>query len=231
MTTVLEKPLAIVPARGGSKRFPRKNVALLGGKPLIAWTVEAAVASGVFDQVWVSSDDAEICAAGEAAGGVSLARPAELAADNATVAQVCTAVARDFAARNQPYHAVYVLLPTSPLRKAASIRAAWDVYCSREADALVSVSPLAHPPEWALTIANGWVKPMDAAGYDTPRPQLVPKYRADGAHTIVSLKHLLATGSLIGPRTASIITPAGEAVDVDTPEDLAWAEFLLSRQG
>ena len=231
MAADVGKPLCIVPARGGSKRFPGKNVAPLAGKPLIAWTVEAAVASGVFERVWVSSEDDAILKAGAAAGGVALPRAGALAGDNVTVAEVCASVLHDSHARDEVYDAVYVLLPTSPLRRAASICAAWDVFRSRVADALISVARLAHPPEWALAVQDGWVSPIDAAGYDTPRPLLEPCYRADGGHTIVRAAHLLATGQLIAPRTVSFVTPADESVDIDEPDDLVWAEFLLSRQG
>lgn len=222
--------LAIVPARGGSKRFPRKNVAPLAGRPLIAWTVEAALNSGIFDRVWISSDDAEILRAGTLAGGTALPRGAELANDDATVAQVCQAAARELASRNGGSDAVYVLLPTSPLRSSASIERAWMRFVDSDADALASVSPLPHPPEWALAVEGGWVSPADPARYETPRRRLPQRYRADGSHSIVRTEWLIESGTLVGPRTLAFETPADEAVDIDGPQDLAWAEFLLAQR-
>jgi len=222
--------LAIVPARGGSQRFPRKNVAPLGGKPLLAWTVEAALASGVCSRVVVSSDNEEILHVGRAAGAVSVRRAAELATATATTAAVCAAYVRELDARGDRPDAVYVLLPTSPLRSAESIRRAWEFFAARNADALMSVQPLAHPPEWALAVEDGWVALADPAHYETPRTQLPLRFRADGAHTIVRAAHLLATGRFVGPRTLAFVSPAEEAVDIDEPGDLAFAEFLLSRR-
>jgi len=222
--------LCIVPARGGSKRFARKNVALLGGRPLIAWTIAAARDSGIFDRVWVSSDDAEILDVAVAAGAVPLVRRAELAGDTATVAQVCAAAAKQFADDGAAYAAAYVLLPTSPLRSAASIRAAWARFADSDADALMSVQPLAHPPEWALAVEAGCVAPADRERYETPRKLLPQRYRADGAHSIVRTEWLIAEQRLIGPRTLAFASPVEEAVDIDTPQDLAWAEFLLARR-
>lgn len=224
------KILAIVPARGGSKRLARKNLAPIGGRPLLAWTVASASESGIFEQIRVSSDDPEILAAATAAGGVPLVRPADLGADNATVAQVCSAALRALAAEGEEFSAVYVLLPTSPLRSAESIRRAWALFAESDADALASVRPLAHPPEWALDVEDGWVRPLDPVAYEIPRPALRTRFRADGAHSIVRARHLLASGSLIGPRTLAFVTPAQEAVDIDEPMDLEWAEFLLSRR-
>src|SRR5438094_83768 len=116
MTASVNKPLCIIPARGNSKRFYRKNVALLGGKPLLAWTIEAASKSGIFDHLWVSSEDDEILETAGRWGADPVRRPSSLAQDEVTVQELCLHVAKEtMAIPGSNYTAINVLLPTSPL--------------------------------------------------------------------------------------------------------------------
>ena len=114
MTEAATKPLCLIPARGGSKRFPRKNVALLAGKPLLAWTIEAAVQSDLFDDIWVSSEDLEICNVARDYGAQIHERLDELAGDRVTVVQVCRQFLETFPNGATNYAGLYVMLPTSP---------------------------------------------------------------------------------------------------------------------
>ena len=223
-------PLCIIPARGGSKRFPRKNIALLGQKPLIAWSIAAAGDSQLFENIWVSSEDESILALAEKHGGRPLPRAAELAGDNVTVAELCCATVDAFAARGEEYPAVYVLLPTCPFRRGKTIAAAWRLFEEQRADALMSVTPLKHPPEWALTSEEGWLRPVDAEGFEIPRPKLVPRYCCDGGHTIIRTEALRQRRGFMVERTVAFEAPVDERVDIDEPIDLAWAEFLLAQR-
>jgi CMP-N-acetylneuraminic acid synthetase len=221
--------LCVVPARGGSKRFPRKNVAPLQGKPLLAWTIEPALASNLFDgDVWVSSEDDAILEAAERSGGRPLARDGALAGDTVSVA----AVALDALARvGGNADAVYVMLPTSPFRTADTIRRAWAAFAQSDADALLSVVPLAYPSAWALARAeDGSLRPLDPVGYETPRQELTPGYRHDGGHAIVAAAPFRTRRELLAERTVAFEPPEEETVDVDEEIDLAWAEFLLARR-
>lgn len=227
--TTRSRVLALVPARGGSRRIPRKNIVPLGGKPLLAWTVEAALASGVFADVYVSSDDAEILAAGERSGARTLARPMALGSDTATVVEVALDALDALAATAPGFDALYVLLPSSPFRRPGTIVQAWQRFATSDADALLSIVPAAHPPQWALVLEDGYVRPADPAGYAAPRSALSLAYRHDGGHAVASVASLRHRGDFIGARTIGFPIAPEEAIDIDTPLDLAFAEFLVER--
>lgn len=229
MSTSNHKPLCIIPARGGSKRLPRKNITLLGDKPLLAWSIEPALKSGIFDTVWVSSEDEEILRTAQEWGAQALPRDNQLAGDRVTVAQLCWHIMQDFLAKGEQYSALYVLLPTSPFRRRETIRQAWNAFLESRADALFSVVPLDHPPQWALTQTEGWLTPLMPIEYESPRQGLAPTYRHDGGHAIANFSTFLNTQKFLGPRTLAFPVPLEEAVDVNEPIDLAWAEFLLQQ--
>ena len=135
--------LALIPARGGSKGLPRKNVLPAGGKPLIAWTIEAALASACVDRVVLSSDDDEIMAVAEAYGcEVLFRRPPELSGDSAS----SLAVVSHALAQLPAFDHVMLLQPTSPMRLASDIDAAFELMCSQGAQACVSVCPVEESP-------------------------------------------------------------------------------------
>jgi len=124
--SIPEKPLAIIPARGGSKRFPRKNIAILAGKPLIAYAIEAARDSRIFDLVCVSSEDDEILEiAAEWGAQAVLKRPAELADDRTSLKEVCAYLLESFSLQGRKYQEFGLLLVTSPLRTSANLREAY----------------------------------------------------------------------------------------------------------
>lgn len=221
------KPLCLVPARGGSKRLPRKNVALLGGRPMLAWTVECARNSGLFDVVWVSSEDPDILAAAVDCGAQPLPRDPGLGGDEVTLQTLCHRVVPPLAAAHG-YTDLYLLLPTSPLRRATSIRAAWQAYLESGADTLLSLAPAPHPPHWALTAHGDRIVPMFPEHYLTVRQELPRAYYHDGGHLLVRISALLRTGLLVNEECAPFFPPADEGIDVNEPEDLRHAEFLLA---
>jgi len=227
MSVSERNPLCLVPARGGSKRLPRKNIAPLGGKPLLAWTIEAAKTAGIFDSVWVSSENEEILKVAQDWGATALPRTPSLATDHVTVVELCLHVIEELISRNQSYTDLYVLLPTSPFRKSETIKCAWKTYLESEADALMSIVSLHHPAQWALTQNGGWVSPLDPKTYETPRQRLTPTYRHDGGHAIAEIARFIQIRSFLGPRTLAFPVSEEESVDVDEPIDLAWASFLL----
>jgi CMP-N-acetylneuraminic acid synthetase len=221
------KVLGFIPARGGSKRFPRKNVALLGGRPLLAWTLEPARASGVFATIALSTDDAEIATIGNVLGVRVIERPAVLGADDVTVVDVLLATLDALESDGEHFDAVYVLMPTSPFRSAATIVRAFETFRSGGASSLISVMPQEFPPEWTLEIDAGQLRARDAARYVQPRVALTPSFRPDGAHLIASVEELRRNREFLGAGTIAFRAPDTERVDIDTPRDLAFAEFLL----
>jgi len=223
--------MALVPARGGSKRFPRKNLALLAGRPLLAWTIERAMSSGIFDSVFVSSEDGAILETARRFGAAAIERPESLAGDLTPLEPVCLDAAKRF--EHLGYTDIFLLLPTSPFREPESIRAAWEEHLAMGSDSLMSVLACSHPPQWALRMHEGrWLTPDDPKNYLRERKALETLYRHDGAYNISLIESLRSSGSLAGPRTLAFPTPTPmESVDIDAPMDLAFAEFLLARLG
>jgi CMP-N-acetylneuraminic acid synthetase len=219
--------LGFIPARGGSKRFPRKNIALLGGRPLLAWTLEAAQASGVFATIALSTDDAEIAAVGYDLGVRVIERPASLGADDVTVVDVLLATLDMLESSGERFDAAYALLPTSPFRSAATIVRAFETFRAGGASSLISIMPQEFPPEWTLEVDAGRVRARDGAGYVKPRVALTPAFRADGAHLIASVDSLRRNREFLAAETIAFQAPETEWVDIDTPRDLAFAAFLL----
>lgn len=230
MKIAQKKPLCLIPARGGSKRLPRKNISLLGGKPLIAWSIDAALNSDLFDTVWISSEDKDILEVAQDWGGTPLPRSLDLAEDKVTIVDLCLQVVEDLNLQNKEYTVLYVLLPTAPFRQSSTIRKAWEAFIQSEADALMSVIPTDHPPQWALTQYDGWLSPLYQREYELSRQDLSVTYRHDGGHAIIKTDRLLADQTFIGSSTLAFpITSRVEAVDINEPLDLLWAEFLLEQ--
>src|SRR3989344_6310498 len=224
------KPLAIIPARGGSKRFPRKNVALLHGKPLLAYAVEAAKESGVFDAVCVSSDDDEILSiAKEYGADLALKRPAKFATDTARLIHVCKYLLESLTHEKRDYPVFGLILPTNPMRTAEDVRGAWKLFCEEDCSGVISVVPFIHPPQQALRIKNRFIEPAFGMEYMVPAQQLEKLYIEDGSITFIKTGVFLERGELYGPGMVPYILPPDRSVDIDIPFDLEWAEFLMGR--
>ena len=229
---MIAKPLCIIPARGGSKRFPRKNMALLAGKPLLAYAVESARLSSVFDLVCVSSEDQEILSAARALGAdLALGRPPELATDTAQVRHVCQHVLGHLSGQGKQYEAFAVLLTTNPLRTPQDVRSAVRLLEPGTVNGVMSLVPFSHPPQRAVSISDGFVKPYFGLNQMKPAQQLDPLYRHDGSIIVSRTAEFLRTGEFYGDKIAPYVIPADRSVDIDSPLDLQWAEFLLTREG
>jgi CMP-N-acetylneuraminic acid synthetase len=220
----------VIPARGGSRRLRRKNLAQLLGKPLLAYAIEAAEESQVFDQVCVSSEDEEILEVAQHYGAdLALKRPPELAADTAQVRHVCAYLLEHFATQGRLYAAFGVLLATSPLRTAEDVRAAYEIFQHSGAECVMSVVPFSHPPQRALWIRDGYAKPYFGTEYMIQTQLLDSLYRHDGAVILARSEEFLRTKQFYGDKVVPYHIPIGRSVDIDSAEDLAWAEFLLTR--
>lgn len=221
--------LAVIPARGGSKGVPQKNIQHVGGRPLIAWTVAAALAAKAVDRVILSSDDEAIMAAARDAGcEVPFRRDARLATDEAASMDVLV----DALERTPGFEVVVLLQPTSPLRTAADIDGALEVMQRGGAPGCVSVCEATDHP-W-LTFgrdAAGALKsfcPLPA-GASTRRQDLPPAYVLNGAVYAADIAWLMEHRRLIAPgQTAAYVMPPERSEDIDTWEDLRRADRLLS---
>ena len=212
--------LAVIPARGGSKRLPRKNVLGFRGRPMLAWTVEAARAADVFDAVLVSTEDDEIAAAARAAGAAVRARPAALAGDAVPVAEVLADLLRGF---DPLPDAVCLLMPNCPLRTGADIADALARHRATGAD--VTMSVVAYDwrrPGWALRAAGSWLRPVDAdalGGGADPARLVCPS----GAIRWVKPAAFLAAPGFYPARLAGHELPWHRAIDIDEAADLEMA--------
>lgn len=226
--------LAIMPARGGSKRLPRKNVLDLGGKPLIAWSIDAARDCPYLDEVMVTTDDAEIADVARLHGAnVPFLRPSALASD--TVASFdAIKHAIDFYQHElgKEFDFIVLLQPTSPLRGARDISAAIELLEQKKADAIISVCEVDHSPLWMNTLPDDLS--MDKFIRDevkNVRSQDLPKnYRLNGAIYICRTSRLLAEGSFfISENIFAYIMNRNASVDIDDISDFRLAQSLLSK--
>lgn len=225
----MTRPCCLIPARGGSKRLPRKNILPLGGRPMLAWTVEAAAESGIFDRVLVSTEDAEIAAVAAACGAeVPELRDPALAGDTVTNVAVALDLARRMGWPDDD--AVVCLQPSSPLRTGRHIAEAWQRFVEAGADFLVSVGPVdPHHFHWAMHEADGRWQMVFGDRYMTVRQGLPAVFGPNGAVKIARLAALSRKGDFFGePLTVSIM-PQAASLHVATRTDLAVAEALMAQ--
>jgi CMP-N-acetylneuraminic acid synthetase len=215
--------VGLIPARGGSKAIPRKNLAPLRGKPLIAWTLEAARASETLTSVAVSTDSDEI--AEVASGAKILRRPAELAADDTPMRAV---VDHALGALGVPTVLV-VLQPTSPLRRAEHIDEAVRLLLDSDADCVVSVVEVPHRfgSESLMALHHGRLVPLGPAAGRRQDKQVV--YARNGPAILALRPDRLGDDFYGGDCRAYLMRPE-DSIDVDEPFDLELAEFLLERR-
>jgi len=224
-----KKPLCIIPARGGSKRFQRKNIALLAGKSLLVYAIETALESNLFDRICVSSDDEGVLEIARKYGTTSaLKRPAELATDNIQVKHVCRYIL-DYFKKNKGinYAEFGLLLPTNPLRDTNDIRKAYKIFKKKDADCIMSLVPYTHPPQRAVWVNGKYAKPYFGLKYMKQTQLLVTLYRHDGSIIFCKSDTFLKEGEFYSDRVIPYFIPIERSVDIDTPLDLKWAEFLL----
>jgi CMP-N-acetylneuraminic acid synthetase len=227
--------IGVIPARGGSKGIPRKNIALVAGKPLLAWTAEAARVSKRLHRCILSTDDAEIAAVGGDYGlEVPCLRPSELAGDATPTIDVMIDLARRLEESGTGADAFVLLQPTAPLRTSDDIDAAIALLERESADSVVSVTqvPSHYSPEWqlhrsengCLQLANG--RPLKEI---ITRRQLLPKtFYRNGAVYAVRTETLVGGRSLYGERCLGYVMPAERSVNIDGPAELAEAERILT---
>jgi N-acylneuraminate cytidylyltransferase/CMP-N,N'-diacetyllegionaminic acid synthase len=216
--------LTVIAARGGSKRIPNKNVLLLGGKPLIAWTIQAALDSEISQRIIVSTDSEEISEVARKWGAeVPFIRSVELSSDTASSEAVVTNVLDWLRERNEPIPECLMLLqPTSPFRTHQDIEAAVSLFRDKKADAVISVCEDPFPVTWLVQVAqDGLIIPT--TGGDTPGRT----YRKNGAIYVVSTPHFITEKSFALRNSFAYVMPADRSLDVDTKWDFHLAKLIL----
>jgi len=219
------KTLALIPARGGSKGIPRKNIRLLAGKPLVAWSIQAALACPEIERVVVSTDDAEIAEISRRWGAeVPFMRPAELAQDDSPSMDTVLHALRQL----PQFDAVVLLQPTSPLRTKADIQGCLAMAATEQARCIVSISEPASSPYWMFTLEqNGSLSKLISAPEVTRRQDLSPAYAINGALYYAQTGWLRANKNFLTAETLGYVMPPEKSLDIDTPLDWKIAELLL----
>ena len=226
--------LTIIPARGGSKRVPGKNIKLLHDKPLIAWTIEAALNCHHLNRVIVSTDDNNIAKiAIEYGAEVPFIRPALLAQDNSTTVDMVKHALKFYSSNQETFDYVVLLQPTSPLRNSEHITEAIELLLKKKADAIISVCKVEHSPLWTNIIPkNGSLKSFINDDVKNVRSQdLDDYYRLNGAIYIVNVKRLFEENTLfLSENIFSYEMDTINSVDIDENIDFLYTEFLLKHK-
>jgi len=224
-----QKVTAIVAGRGGSKGLPGKNTADLGGRPVIAWSVAAARDARYVDTVAVSSDDAEILAAGEEAGcDVGIDRPGELASDEASIHDAVIHALDILDCRDG---FVVLLQATSPLRAAADIDAGVEACASSGVASAVTLCAAGKPPQWQFRLRDdSTLAPAADGGTRMRRQDFGQLYVLNGAVYVARVDWYRENRQFVDDRTIGVIMPPERSVDIDTAYDLAVARMFIEQR-
>jgi len=224
------KNIAIIPARSGSKGVKDKNIRNLGGRPLLAYTIEAALASDCFDTVYVSTDSEIYADIARSLGAtVPFLRSAELSSDSASSWEVVKHVLSKYHDLNQDFDTFMLLQPTSPLRSAADVRAAYQLYYDKQATAVVSVCECEHSPLWCNTLPSDLsMGNFILENYRKRRQDLKKYYRINGAMYLASVDFFKKVGSVYSKTCYAYIMDANRSIDIDTELDFIICEAILN---
>jgi CMP-N,N'-diacetyllegionaminic acid synthase len=226
MGLMTKKILAIIPARGGSKGLPRKNIVDLGGKPLIVWTIEASLSSNYITKTVVSSDSDEVLQIAKEHGVDVLKRPNEFATDTASSESV---IKHALESLNEDFDYLVVLQPTSPLRTAKDIDSSFEKMMAEYATSLISVCNTDNKILKAFKENDsGYIEGISNNKYPFERRQNLPKtYMSNGAIYIIKVSEFLELKSLYTDKTIAFLMDEVSSIDIDNQRDLQDAEGLL----
>jgi pseudaminic acid cytidylyltransferase len=230
----MKKAVAIITARGGSKRIPRKNIKEFNGKPIIAYSIEAALSSGIFDTVMVSTDDEEIAAvARQFRAEVPFMRSAKSSDDYATTADVIREVLESYSRQNQSFEYACCIYPTAPFVTGEKLSKAFSSLLETGADSVIPVTKFSFPIWRSLKIEEGKVS-YNWPEFAPKRSQdLPPAYHDCGQFYFFNTGIFLQTGKLVTGNTIGLEVPETEVQDIDNEEDWKIAEikygFLTSK--
>ena len=227
-----ETILGLIPARGGSKGLPRKNIKLLLGKPLIAWTIEQALASKYLDKVVVSTDDEEIAKISKKYGAeVPFIRPKELATDKTKGIDVVLHTIRWMEENGKSYDFLMLLQSTSPLRTFEDMDKAIELLFLKKAKAIVSVCEVEHHPYWSNTLPeDGCMKNFIRKEIMNKNRQELPIfYRLNGAIYLAYCDYIKNQKSFFGEKTFAYVIPKGRSIDIDNEVDFKLAKILMKK--
>ena len=217
--------LAIITARGGSKRIPRKNIKEFCGKPIIAYSIEAAHKSGCFDEVMCSTDDEEIAEVAKRYGAsVPFMRSASTANDFATTADVLNEVIAEYQKRGNVFDCFCCLYPTAPFVNAERIRQGLEMMIAAKANGAMPVVQYSYPIQRALKISGGAISMREPEHLRSRSQDLEPMYHDAGQYYWYRVESFLKNPNLMVNNPVAIVTPDEEVQDIDTLDDWKMAE-------
>lgn len=222
----MNKNICIIPARGGSKRIPRKNIKSFMGKPVIAYSIEAALNSEIFDEVMVSTEDEEIAEIGQKYGAnVPFMRSDNNADDFATTVDVLLEVLKKYEDLGRKFDNICCIYPTAPFVTNTKLINAYEKLSEENLDAVFPVIPFSYPIQRSFKIKDGKLQ-FFYPEFEKSRSQDLEKaYHDAGQFYFIKTKNLIEKKSIISPNTGSIIITEMEAQDIDTETDWKLAEL------
>lgn len=227
------KNLAIIPARSGSKGLKDKNIKLMNGLPLLAYSIKAALNSKLFDEVMVSTDSKEYSVIAKKYGAsVPFLRSQQNSTDNANSWDTVKEVLLKYKKEGINFDTVTLLQPTSPLRKAEDIVKAFNLFNKNIAVSVISVCEVDHSPIWSNILPkNLSMKDFISRNYLGVRQELPKYYRLNGAIYIVRVNELFEDSYLYREGSYAYKMPKNRSIDIDTEEDFLLAEYLMKKEG
>lgn len=220
------KALAVITARGGSKRIPRKNIKPFLGKPIIEYSIDAALESGIFEEVMVSTDDAEIVEISEAAGAkVPFLRSEKTSNDYATTLDVLLEVVEEYEKRGQHFDYLCCMYPTAPFVTASAIRTAMDTLVKENADTVFPVVKFSFPPQRCMVVQDGRLVAKWPEYIQTRSQDLEPYYHDCGQFYCINVNSLLEQRKIMMDKVLPFYQEEINVQDIDTLEDWQIAEM------
>jgi pseudaminic acid cytidylyltransferase len=221
--------LAVIPARGGSKRIPRKNIKSFGGKPMIAWSIQAAQECGIFERIVVSTDDTEIAdVARDLGADVPFLRPAELSDDHTGTSPVVAHAIEWYATRGHDPSQICCIYATAPFVRAHDIRQGVETLMQTGANFAFSVTSFAFPIQRAIRLRHdGRIEMFDPDHFQTRSQDLPEAYHDAGQFYWGTRSAWLSGMPIFSACSVPVILPRYRVQDIDTPEDWEQAEALM----
>ncbi|NCC70148.1 acylneuraminate cytidylyltransferase family protein [bacterium] len=225
------KNIAIIPARSGSKGIKDKNIKLLNNKPLLAYTIEAAIKSEIFDEIMVSTDSEKYATIGKQYGAnVPFLREDKLSGDNASSWDVVKDTLWKYKQVDIKFDNVVLLQPTSPLRDYQDIIDSYSLFINKNANTVVSVCEMEHSPLWSNTIpADLSMEKFFKSNYSMINRQKINTfYRINGAIYIVNINYLLNNNDIYSKKSFAYLMPKNKSIDIDDDFDFELAKYFIN---
>ncbi len=222
----MEKSVAIITARGGSKRIPKKNIKKFCGKPIIAYSIESALKSGVFDKIMVSTDSHEIAETARKYGAeVPFMRSRKASDDYATTSDVLLEVIEEFEKKEEYFSYACCIYPTAPFVTAEKLKAAMQELENKKADTVIPVMPFSYPPQRGIIIKEGFAELKWEQYRDSRSQDLETLYHDCGQYYAFLVESLKKNKNLLSGKIVSLVQSPLEAQDIDSLDDWQLAEL------